>query len=219
MKTIIVTGGTPPSKKLITKEICQDSIIIAADSGANCLWKYKITPDYLIGDFDSIDKKILKAWIKKNIPIKRYPIEKDLTDANLALKIAKKLKAKETVFLGALGGKRIDHLLGAIGLLDDCLKLNIKACLKDDYQTITLLKTSTTISGKPNQTFSLQAYGGIVKNLTITGSKYPLKNYNLKMGDSLTLSNKFKNKKVKISFESGKLLLILNRQPISKLKK
>jgi len=209
MKAIIIAGGTPPSKKLITKEITRSSIIIAADSGANCLWKYKIVPDYLIGDFDSINSKALNFLANKNIPIERYPCNKDLTDAQLALKKSLQLKAKKIIFLGCLGGKRIDHLLGALGLLVECSNLNIDASLKDDYQTVTLLKKSTTIYGKPRAIFSLQAYGGTVSKLSVIGSKYSLKNHSLKTGDVLTLSNEFQNKKVKIQFKSGKLLLIL----------
>src|SRR3990170_548214 len=160
MKAIIIAGGTPPSKKLITKETTRSSIIIAADSGANCLWKYKIVPDYLIGDFDSINSKALNFLANKNIPIERYPCNKDLTDAQLALKKSLQLKAKKIIFLGCLGGKRIDHLLGAFGLLLECSNLNIDAALKDDNQIVTLLKKSTTIYGKRGAIFSLQAYGG-----------------------------------------------------------
>jgi thiamine pyrophosphokinase len=209
MKAIIIAGGTPPSKKLITKEITKKSIIIAVDSGANCLWQYKVTPHYLIGDLDSIDYKILNFLLSKNVTIERYPVDKDCTDAELALKKAQKLKIKKITFLGCLGGNRVDHLLGTIGLLDECANSNIAACLKDDYQTISLLKKSTTIYGKPGQMFSLQAYGGTIKNLSLTGSKYTLNNYSLKMGDALTLSNEFCDKEVRIKFKSGKMLLMI----------
>ncbi len=208
MKTIIIAGGNPPSKKLITKELTKNTIIIAADSGANILWKYKITPHYLIGDLDSIDYKALNFWINKNVNVVRYPTDKNFTDAELALKKAAALKIKKITFFGCLGGKRVDHLLGALGLLDKCTKLNIEASLKDDNQTVTLLNKSTTIHNKIGSLFSLQAYGGTVKPLSITGAKYTLKNHSLKTGDSLTLSNEFCGKKVKITFKTGKLLLI-----------
>lgn len=208
MKAIIVAGGIPPTKKLIMKELTKNTIIIAADSGANILWRCKIAPYYLIGDLDSIEYKVLNFWLNKNVIVEPAPTDKDFTDAELALKKALLLKVKTITFLGCLGGKRVDHLLGAFGLLDKCAKLNIKASLKDDYQTVTLLQKSTVIHGKIGAMFSLQAYGGTVKNLSITGSKYTLKNHQLKMGDALTLSNKFCGKKVKIAFKSGKLLLI-----------
>lgn len=208
MKAIILAGGTPPSKKLLKKEITSKSTIIAADSGADCLWKYKITPDYLIGDFDSINNQALHFWIDKNIPIERHPQNKDMTDSQLALKKATALNIKEIVFLGCLGGKRVDHLLGAFGLLAECLDLSITAYLKDDYQNITLLNKPTIIHGKNKEIFSLQAYGEPVKNLSISGSKYELKSYELKMGDALTLSNEFQDQYVNIQFTDGRLILI-----------
>ena len=159
MKAIIVTGGTKPSKKLLSKEISSENIIIAADSGANCLWKYQITPDYLIGDLDSIDKKILDFFVQKNITIEQHPCNKNLTDAQLALNKAITLGAKEIVLLGCLGGKRTDHILGAIGLLDTCINLNISASLKDDHQIITLLNQSTTIyCENKKSSYTLQSY-------------------------------------------------------------
>lgn len=206
MKAVIIAGGTPPSQKLLNKEIIASSII-AADSGANCLWEYKTTPDYLIGDFDSIDSKILRFWENKKVSTERHPQNKDETDAQLALKKAASLGAIEIVFLGCLGGNRVDHLLGALGLLAEASDLNMAACLKDDYQTITLLDKSTVIHGKNGDFFSLQAYGGSVKNLNISGSKYELKNHELKMGNALTLSNEFQNQAVNIQFTSGRLLL------------
>lgn len=210
MKAIIVAGGTPPTKELLTQELTKKSIIIAVDSGADCLWRYKITPHYLLGDFDSISPKILDFWLSKNIPTTCYAPEKDFTDTELALKKACELKVKEITFLGCLGGKRVDHLLGALGLLNECLDLNITASLKDEQQIISILKQSTMIHGETGAMFSLQAYGGTVKKLSITGSKYTLKNYSLKVGSSLTLSNEFqnKNKRVTIKFSSGRLLLI-----------
>lgn len=208
MKAIIVAGGAPPSQNLLNKEITSKSIIIAADGGANCLWEYQITPDYLIGDFDSIDDKILNFWTDQNVSIVRYPQIKNETDAQLAFEKAVVLGIKEIIFLGCLGGKRKDHLFGAIGLLAECLNLNITACLKDDYQTITLLDEPAIIYGNNGEVFSLQAYGGQVKNLNISGGKYELKDYVLKMGDALTLSNEFQGRDVAISFTSGRLMLI-----------
>lgn len=207
-KIVIIAGGIPPSKQLLLKEITKNSIIIAADGGANCLWKYKIVPNYLVGDWDSISGPIIKPWERKNVAIETYPQEKDQTDGKLALKKAISLNAKTVTLLGCTGG-RIDHLLGALGLLNQCSELNIKASLKDDLQTIFLIKESAVINGQTRQIFSLQAYGETVNNLSISGAKYPLKNYNLSVGDSLTISNEFKDRKVNIQFTSGKLLLII----------
>lgn len=207
---IIIAAGAPPTKKLLTQEITSNSTIIAVDGGANCLRKYHIMPHYLIGDLDSIAANTLEFFTKQNLPVERYPRDKDTTDTNLALQKAISLGATKIVFLGCLGGKRTDHLLGALGLLATCLELKIPAYLKDDYQIISLLDSSTTISGNYGSVFSLQPYGYSVKNLTIRNSKYELNNYELKMGDVLTLSNEIRDQDVIVQFTSGRLLLIQN---------
>ena len=57
--TLIVTGGKT-SKEFIKKIINNNKIdkIIAADKGLEILDQIKVSPDYIIGDFDSINKNI-----------------------------------------------------------------------------------------------------------------------------------------------------------------
>ena len=72
MKVVIISGGAPPSKELLTKEITKDTFLIGADSGANCLYQYNIKPDLLVGDFDSIDEDILDYYKKNNFSTEIY---------------------------------------------------------------------------------------------------------------------------------------------------
>jgi len=211
-KAIIISGGTPPSFELLKQEICNlksDYIIIAADSGANCLYDYKITPNYLLGDFDSINPVVLNYFTAKQVNIINYPTDKEATDNQLAYQKALELNVTEIVFLGCLGGKRVDHVLGALGMLLKCATDKITATIKDEFNTIFLLEHAATIKGLAKQQFSLQAYCDVVKKLSISGSKFNLDNYDLKLGDNLTIANEFINNEVKIDFASGKLLVIL----------
>lgn len=208
MKIIIVAAGNAPGKELVFKELNKNSLIMAADGGGNYLYRYGICPDYLIGDMDSINPNVLEHFVKKGVSIIEYPVEKDYTDGQLSVYKALTLKPKEIVILGALGGVRVDHFLGALGWLECCLENGVNGLLEDEYQLVRLFDRSTTISGEKGMKFSLQAYGGTVRNLSIRGSKYILDNYLLRIGDSRTIANEFKTHLVEISFESGKLLVI-----------
>jgi thiamine pyrophosphokinase len=208
MKAIIIAGGMPPTLELLEKEITLDSIIICADSGANFLYKFRILPNYIIGDLDSISKKALLYFKKYKVLFETYPQDKNQTDAELAVKKAKELNATEVVLLGCLGGKRIDHQFGALGLLTFCKTLGLESCLKDPTNTITLIDKSTNISATKGARFSLLAYCDVVKKLSIRGSKFELTNYNLQLGDTRTISNEFLDNDVTITFESGRLLLV-----------
>lgn len=210
MKAIIIAGGAPPSLELLNEELKDSAIIICADSGANCLLNYNIIPQYLLGDFDSIDKEVFNYFSKSNCHIESYPKDKDYTDTELALLKAKEIGANTIAFLGC-SGSRLDHTLGNLGLLLKCLISNIKSYIRDNNNYVELINNPVTISGMPEEKFSLLAYNSPVKNLTIEGAKFPLKNYDLQVGDSLTVSNEFKNSEVKITFSEGVLMLLKSK--------
>lgn len=208
MKTIIISGGTPPSLILLEQETENCSCIIGADGGANYLHNHSFLPHFVIGDLDSIQTSTLQFLKEKNIPIEQHPKDKDCTDTQLALYKAINLGATEIVFLGCTGGNRIDHFFGNVGLLLQCLRNNINATIKDNNNIITLLDKPTIIKGIKGEIFSLYAYSELVSNLNITGAKFALSNYDLELGNALTLSNEFLDDTVKITFNNGKLLLI-----------
>ncbi|MFL0246993.1 thiamine diphosphokinase [Candidatus Clostridium stratigraminis] len=210
MKCIIIAGGTPPSLELLKEEIDGSAFIICADSGADCLLRYNITPQYLIGDFDSINRDAFNYLSSSNCNIERYPVAKDCTDSELALLKAKELGVDKIVFLGCTGS-RLDHTLGNFGLLLKCLNSNIKGYIRDANNYIELLNSPIIISGKPKEKFSLLAYNSTIKNLTIYGAGYPLNNYELSIGDSLTVSNEFKDSEITITFSGGYLLLFRSK--------
>ncbi|MBZ9687949.1 thiamine diphosphokinase [Clostridium estertheticum] len=209
MKVIIISGGNPPSLEFLLKEITEDTFLIGADSGANCLYDYNIEPDLLVGDFDSIDKVAFDYFKKGKCTIDIYPTEKDFTDTEIATQKAICMKPNEIVFLGCTGS-RIDHLLGNIGMLKICLQNGVNAYLKDENNVVRLINTSISLKGSVGQIFSVQSYGDEIIGLTIEGAKYPLNNYNLKVGQSITISNEFAVPQVEIKFKAGTLMLILS---------
>lgn len=209
MKVIIISGGNPPPLELLIKEITEDTFLIAADSGANCLYDYNIEPDLLVGDFDSIDKAAFDYFKNCKCIIDVYPSEKDFTDTEIAVKKALSMKPNEIVFLGCTGS-RIDHLLGNIGMLKICMQNGVNACIKDQNNNIRLIDASTSLKGAVGQIFSLQSYGDEIIGLTIEGAKYPLKNYNLKIGQSISISNEFVVPLVVLNFKSGTLMIIIS---------
>ncbi|SKA76240.1 thiamine pyrophosphokinase [Clostridium sp. USBA 49] len=207
MKAVIISGGTPPSEKLLKDELVGNYVLICADSGAKCAYEYKIIPDYIIGDFDSTDDYILKFFLNKKSIIETYPIEKDYTDTELAVIKALELKVDKIVFLGCTG-TRLDHTFGNLALLYKCLDNNTEAFIKDNNNIITMVNHSVIIKGQKGDKFSIFAYNKPIINLSIFGAKYSLNKYILKIGDNVTISNEFVNNEVKIDFESGNLIIM-----------
>lgn len=211
MKILIVSGGAPPSYELIKEELKDSSFLICADSGGECLYKYNIIPNFLMGDFDSISLEALEFFrAQEKCTIDTYPKDKDFTDTELVLNKAAQLGASEIVFLGCTG-TRMDHFMGNVGMLLKCLKLNIKAYIKDNNNIIEITDKPISIKKEKGTTFSLQAYCDKVKDLNIRGAKFELENYDLTLGDPRTVSNEFLNNDVHIDFKSGILLIFYSK--------
>ncbi|WP_426349292.1 thiamine diphosphokinase [Alloiococcus sp. CFN-8] len=207
MKVLIIGGGTAPSVELLKKEIQNCDYIICADKGGEYIRAIDKLPDMLLGDFDSLKEKLLEYYLNSGVRVERFPAKKDYTDTELCLQRALQLNPNEVVFL-ACTGSRLDHVFGNIGLLKELLDKDIQGYIKDDNNTIFLVKGDAEISGYPGKLVSFQAFSEIVKGLTIEGVSYPLNKFNLSSWSAYTVSNIFLSDKVKISFDSGILMII-----------
>ena len=168
-------------------------------------------PDYILGDFDSIDKKVLEKYKTQKIKINELKPEKDFTDTEEAINLAIKLKSSELVIIGAIG-TRIDHVLANINVLKIALDNNIKAKIINEHNEIELINNELIIE-KNNlyKYISIMPLTTQVEGITITGMKYPLENYTLTIGNSLGVSNEQIEKTAKIKVKDGILIVIKSR--------
>jgi len=101
LKTLIITGGN--LNKDFTKEYLKKysfDLIIAVDKGLEVLDNLEVKPNYIVGDFDSINKKVLDKYKKySSIKIMTLNPEKDFTDTHVALNVAIENKSKEIIIL------------------------------------------------------------------------------------------------------------------------
>lgn len=210
MKAVIISGGKEPSKDIVFREIQDADIIIGADKGCEVLYKYDITPDYILGDFDSANDEIINSIeerAKKKITYKR---EKDYTDTEIAYNLAVEKGANEIILLGATG-TRYDHSLSNLGLMLRGLKSSIKVKVIDDNNFIFLTDKSITLQGNKGDIISFQAYCDEIKNFNISGAKYNLSNYTLKLGDGITTSNEFLDEDIRVNFDNGILMILYTK--------
>ena len=127
MKTLIITGGKI-NKNFAKKYLKSNKydIIIAVDKGLETIDYLKLEPQYILGDFDSVNTKILEKYKPQNIKIIKLNPEKDLTDTHSAIDLALEIKSTEITILGAIG-TRLDHTMANIHILKQALDKNIKA--------------------------------------------------------------------------------------------
>ena len=213
IKTLIVTGGNCKEdllKNLYQKEKFNN--IIASDRGLEILDKCNITPNYIIGDFDSIDKKILDKYINnKNIKIIKLNPIKDYTDTHMGVKLALEIKSTKILILGATGS-RIDHVLGNVHVLKEALDNNTECKIIDDKNEIQLINKSKVLKlDKRYKYVSLIPLTTEVKGLTLRGFKYELSNSSIEIGHSLGISNEQIKEKANIDIKDGIIILIRSK--------
>ena len=75
--------------------------VIAADGGLLHTERLGITPDEILGDFDSLGRIPPGSRV--------FPVEKDDTDAMLAVRRGLALGYREFYLYGSLDGPRLDH--------------------------------------------------------------------------------------------------------------
>lgn len=180
-----------------------EDIIIAADGGYDNLVRHGITPDILIGDFDSV-----KSEIPDGLRSIRYPKEKDETDMFLSYEAGVKLGYTEFVMLGATGG-RLDHTYANISLLLYAKEHGHNITLIDRNSVILCIKDeSISLAGNEGAKLSVFAMGGVARGVSIIDTRYEVEGAKFTPDFPLGVSNEFGTSPARISVEDGALLII-----------
>ncbi len=210
MKAVCVCNGSISDYDLIKKYIQESDYIISVDGGAGHLRKMGINPDVLIGDFDSANSQDLDYYVSKGINVSKFPVEKDMTDSELAIEKVLELGATEVVFLGALG-TRIDHSFANIMLLKKMLDIGLRGSIADEHNELYMFDSNFSISKKEGRKLSLIPITEKVTGVSTRGLKYPLVNATMVLGTSWGISNEFEEEVAFVSIDSGILLACLSR--------
>ncbi len=99
-------------------------------------------------------------------------------------------------------GRRFDHALANIHILTNALEADIPCEILDVNNRIYLSNKAFTLK-KSNIPLTSS-----VKNLSLTGFQYPLRDYELTIGKSLGVSNEVTEDVAKVAFSDGVLIVI-----------
>ena len=210
MKYLIVCGGEIDgdfAERLIMSSGFE--VIIAADRGMDFLYEHKITPDIIVGDFDSVKNEALSYFKEKGMSdIHVLNPEKDDTDSECALQIALDHGADHIIIIGATG-TRIDHVLGNISLLGKAMSEGKMAELLDTHNRIRMINNELEIE-KNKQYGKNVSIIPVCKNnkITLEGFKYPLKDYTFEGFNTLGISNEIVDDIAKITVNEGQYIVI-----------
>lgn len=215
--TIIVSGGNIHKDfalDFLKKNKTENTCLIAADRGVEFFMGTDLEPDVAVGDFDSLSAEGAKYMeTLKHTEIRRLKPEKDDSDTQSAANYAIEQGTERIMILWATGN-RIDHLMANFGLLMLGKIKQVQIVLVDAYNYMSLIESGMILKkeeqfGKYVSFFPIE---GEVTGLTLKGFKYPLNSYTLKVEDSgLTVSNEISDPEAEVTFETGKLLMIMSR--------
>ncbi len=203
MKSCWIFCGAPAENFRVRPP--ENAYIIAADSGYSVLKRMGITPDILLGDFDSLNDEINDDCI-----IITSPTEKDDTDTMLAVKTALDKGCTDITLASSIGG-RLDHTYANIQTLAYISRFGASGCMIGENDIVYLLNEGEHFINKiENMYFSIFAYSENA-TITTTGTKYNLYNYCLSNKFPLGVSNEIIENECKLTIKDGQVLVIFSQ--------
>lgn len=179
--------------------IKENGLVIAADGGLDRMGN--ITPDLVVGDFDSAISEPPKGAVL-------LPIEKDVTDMKYAVDSGISKGFDTFIIYGGTGG-RPDHTFANYALLCELAeKDKIGYLIGDGFIATAIKNRGIELCGKIGNTLSVFSAGDKAEGVTLQGLKYPLDNHTLMFNMPLGVSNSFSIKTAKISVKNGTLLIM-----------
>jgi thiamine pyrophosphokinase len=207
MHVVVVAGGMGdglPDRASIGGA----DLVIAADGGAETLVALGIQPHVLVGDFDSISPATWARVEEAGAEVIALRADKDWTDTEVALHLAVERGADRVTVFGALGGPRLDHLLGNILLLTAPWLQGCDVHLVDARHEIFLAHGDGIVAGSPGDLVSLLALTPVVEAVETEGLAYPLRGEPLYQGATRGVSNELVDGRARVRHGAGELLVV-----------
>lgn len=176
--------------------------VIAADAGFQTCRRLGITPDLLLGDFDSMDQPDFPNLL-------RSPVEKDDTDTFLAVKEGLRLGYTAFHVYGGTGGERLDHTLANLQMLIWLRRQGARGWLYDNRFVYTAIQNETLTVPKTVEWGLLSVFcaGADAHGITLEGVQYPLQNASLTAAFPLGVSNHILAEEARVTVTDGELLV------------
>ena len=180
----------------------ENDLIIAADGGLEYSERDGITPDIILGDFDSL------GFVPDRSNVLVLPVEKDDTDTSYAVKYAMDRGYDTFVIFGGTGGKRADHTYANIALLAYISKQGCHGFLDCGDKTITSV-TDSVISFPDylRGDISVFSFDSVSSGVTEKGLYYSLQDADIENCNIMGVSNSFTGQESSVSVRQGTLII------------
>jgi thiamine pyrophosphokinase len=200
-ETAIVADGKFPDHPVPVGYLLNAKRVVCCDGAADSVVEFGLEPFAIVGDCDSLHKKIADKYSDRLYRIE----EQENNDLTKAVHWCHDRGYNSIVILGATG-KREDHTLGNISLLAEYAKLLSVRMITDSGILVPVLKKSRieSVKGQQVSIFSIDPETSI----TSESLKYPLKEMKLKNWWQATL-NEAEGPFFELDFQGGPLIVYL----------
>jgi len=199
---LLLLGGEGPRRAQLEAALRGAELVVAADSGFDLALRLGILPDLLVGDLDSVAASPeLAAFPRERV--RRFPRDKDETDAELGLRLFAE-RGFDRVVLAGGGGGRLDHLLAVVALFE---RDRPPAAWYTARERVERVDGEAVLAGCRGLRVSLFPLGGPAGGLSSEGLKWPLDGLEWPRGYG-GVSNLVTNDCARVRVRRGSLLLI-----------
>lgn len=189
----------------LAEPVRQGDYVIAADGGLRYTRALGLNCDAILGDFDSLGYAPAGANV--------FPVEKDDTDAMLAVRHGLSAGYRRFVIYGSLDGPRLDHTIANLQTLQFLADAGAAGYLVGLNYMATVIKNETVFFPETAKgILSLFCMGADAAGVTLEGLQYPLTGAILSAGFPLGVSNHFTGQKAAVTVKNGSLLALFDRQ-------
>lgn len=207
MKGLIIASGKIDNYSLLNKLINKHDYILCVDGGLNHIIGLNREPDLVLGDLDSISQAGLTYIYDKDIKVIKYPVNKNKTDTELAIRWMIEKKISGITLVGATGS-RLDHTLANIYLLKYIYENGIEGQVVDENNIIRYTNKFLKVKRKEDYNLSIMPLNHEGCLVSLEGFQYLLDRVHIPFGSTLGISNKIVEDIGTLILYKGEILVI-----------
>ena len=212
MNALIAVNAPQISVSTHPELLAGNELVIAVDGGAAHLERLGLTPHIVLGDFDSIAPPLLEQYRRAGVELRQYPAEKDATDLELALELARERGITVAKVIGAAGGRLVMGFANILAMASPRFApMRLRGV--DDEATVHILHPTREyrFSRDHGRLVSLMPLQHQARGITLKGFRYPLDDETMSFGSSRGISNELTSPSGTCALRQGVLLAIQQR--------
>ena len=182
----------------------EEGFVIAADGGLRHTQALGLTPDCILGDFDSL------GYVPAGAKV--FPTRKDDTDSMLAIREGLSRGYRTFTLYGALDGERLDMTVANYQALMFLAREGARGVLVGRRFLAAVVRNgSLEFPAGLDGTISVFCLGSDARGVTLKGLSYPLEDADLSAYFPLGVSNRFTGEPAEVTVKEGTLLILWER--------